>query len=121
MKPRIVFVDVDDTLIRSAGAKRIPMPQVVAQVRALHSAGTLMYLWSSGGAAYAEASARELGLDACFAGFLPKPDAYIDDQAVHEWKYCAHVLPANAHELAEPTDERPGGCATADHPQRDGV
>jgi len=98
MKPRVVFVDVDDTLIRSVGAKRIPMPGVVAQVRAMHEAGTLLYLWSSGGAAYAEASARELGLEACFVGYLPKPDAYLDDQPVHEWKYCRHVLPANAHE-----------------------
>jgi FMN phosphatase YigB (HAD superfamily) len=98
VNPRVVFVDVDDTLIRSVGPKRIPMPAVVAQVRALHETGALLYLWSSGGAAYAEASARELGLHACFAGFLPKPDAYIDDQPVQDWKYCRHVLPANAHE-----------------------
>lgn len=98
MKPRVVFVDVDDTLIRSVGPKRIPMPTVVAQVRSMHQEGTVLYLWSTGGAAYAEASARELGLEACFTGYLPKPDAYLDDQPVHEWKYCRHVLPGNAHE-----------------------
>ena len=99
MKPRVVFVDVDDTLIRSVGSKRIPMPAVVSQVRALGADGVVLYLWSSGGAEYARACATELGLEGCFAGFLPKPDAYLDDQPVHEWKYCRHVLPGNAHEV----------------------
>lgn len=94
----VVFVDVDDTLIRSVGAKRIPMPAVVARVKAMHASGTVLYLWSSGGAEYAEASANELGIHECFVAFLPKPDAYVDDQAVHEWKYCRHVLPANAND-----------------------
>ena len=98
MKTRVVFVDVDDTLVRSVGPKRISMPSVVARVKALHAEGAVLYLWSSGGAEYAKATAKELGLERCFTGFLPKPDAYLDDQAVHEWKYCQHVLPANAHE-----------------------
>ena len=96
MKSRVIFVDVDDTLIRSIGTKRVPMPAVVAQVRALHANGATLYLWSSGGADYARQSADELGLSACFAAFLPKPDVYIDDQSVHEWRYCRHVLPGNA-------------------------
>jgi cation transport ATPase len=75
-----MFVDVDDTLIRSVGSRRIPMPAVIDRVRALSSEGVVLYLWSSGGAEYAEACAAELGLKACFAGFLPKPDAYLDDQ-----------------------------------------
>jgi hypothetical protein len=74
------------------------MPAVIDRVRALSSAGVILYLWSSGGAEYAEACAAELGLKACFAGFLPKPDTYLDDQPVHEWKYCRHVLPGNSHE-----------------------
>ncbi len=95
MKPRVVFVDVDDTLVRSVGARRIPVPSVVARVRELHRQGVALYLWSSGGADYARASAEELGVSGCFIAFLPKPDAYIDDQAVHEWRYCKHVLPGN--------------------------
>ncbi|WP_430540518.1 DUF705 domain-containing protein [Pseudoxanthomonas japonensis] len=98
MRQRIVFVDVDDTLVRSAGTKRIPMPPVIARVRELHQQGVAMYLWSSGGADYARASATELGIEDCFLAFLPKPDAYIDDQPVHEWRYCQHVLPGNAAE-----------------------
>jgi hypothetical protein len=27
--PQVIFVDVDDTLVRSVGAKRIPIPAVV--------------------------------------------------------------------------------------------
>jgi len=96
MNPRVVFVDVDDTLIRSVGAKRIPMPAVVARIRELHEAGALLYLWSSGGAEYARSAASELGIASCFVAFLPKPDAYLDDQPVSEWRYCKHVLPGNA-------------------------
>lgn len=96
---RVVYVDVDDTLIRSVGAKRIPMPAAIAEVRRLHAAGIALYLWSSGGADYARSSAQELGLEACFKAFLPKPHAYLDDQPVHEWRFCRHVLPGNPVEL----------------------
>ena len=99
MKQRIVFVDVDDTLVRSMGTKRIPMPSVVKRVIQLHQDGAGLYLWSSGGADYARASAVELGIEQCFLGFLPKPDAYIDDQSVAEWRYCQHVLPSNADDV----------------------
>jgi len=98
MKPRVIFIDVDDTLVRSFGSKRIPMPPVIARVRELHRQGDTLYLWSSGGADYARASAVELGIEDCFAGFLPKPDVYLDDQEVTEWRYCRHVLPGNAGE-----------------------
>ncbi|WP_405051624.1 DUF705 domain-containing protein [Stenotrophomonas pigmentata] len=98
MRQRIVFVDVDDTLVRSFGTKRIPMPSAIAHVRELHQQGFALYLWSSGGADYARSSAAELGIEHCFVAFLPKPDAYIDDQPVHEWRYCQHVLPGNSIE-----------------------
>ena len=96
MRPRIIFVDVDDTLVRSVGSKRIPMPSIIARVKALADEGAVLYLWSSGGADYARDSAIELGIAGCFVGFLPKPNVYIDDQAVHEWRFCQHVLPSNA-------------------------
>lgn len=95
---KIIYVDVDDTLVRSVGTKRIPMPSVVAEVRALHAAGADMYLWSSGGAEYARSAAIELNLQDCFLAFLPKPTAYIDDQPVHEWRFCRHVYPSGASE-----------------------
>ena len=94
MRPRVVFVDVDDTLVRSFGTKRIPMPSVIARVRALKADGATLYLWSSGGAEYCRNTAIELGLEECFSGFLPKPDAYIDDQAFGEWRDCRHLHPS---------------------------
>jgi cation transport ATPase len=97
----VVFVDVDDTLVRSVGGKRIPIPQVIAAIRDLHTMGVTLFLWSSGGADYARSSAIELGMEECFVGFLPKPHAYIDDQPVQEWRGCRHLLPANAAEAAQ--------------------
>src|SRR4051812_2945141 len=93
-RPKVVFVDVDDTLMRSVGSKRIPAPSVVARVRALPAEGAEMYCWSTGGAAYAKEAAEELGIAGCFAAFLPKPDVMIDDQAVAEWRGCTLVRPA---------------------------
>lgn len=91
----IVYIDVDDTLVRSIGPKRIPMPAVVRAVHRLHAQGATIYLWSTGGADYAAATARELGIEACVTAYLPKPRVYIDDQVMHEWRECRHVLPAN--------------------------
>lgn len=54
--PQVIFIDVDDTLIRSVGAKRIPMPAVVFRVGGLKEAGAILYLWSSGGAEYCKAT-----------------------------------------------------------------
>lgn len=96
MSSQVVFIDVDDTLIRSVGSKRIPMPGVVNAIRALRARGDSLYLWSSGGAEYAKSSAAELGIEECFIAFLPKPHVYIDDQPVAEWRYCRHVLPGGA-------------------------
>lgn len=96
MKLRTVYFDVDDTLVRTVGTKRIPVPAAIASVRALHERGVALYLWSSGGAGYARETAVEFGIEHCFLAFLPKPDIYIDDQEVHEWLYCQHVLPGNA-------------------------
>ena len=100
MKQRVIFIYVDDTLIRTVGTKRIPMTPVIARVRELWGSGVALYLWSSGGAKYARATASELGIVDCFIAFLPKPDLYLDDQAVHEWRYCKHVLPSNAHQAS---------------------
>jgi FMN phosphatase YigB (HAD superfamily) len=98
-RARVIFVDVDDTLVHSYGKTRVPMPAVVSEIRRLFEAGASLYLWSSGGADYAHDSAVELGLADCFLAFLPKPDAYVDDQSVGEWRFCKHVLPGNAGDL----------------------
>ena len=60
--PIHVYVDVDDTLVRSVGTKRIAIPSVIQHVRDLHASGAILYCWSAGGADYARASAEEFGL-----------------------------------------------------------
>lgn len=69
----VIYVDVDDTLVRSFGSKRMPMGHMVTLVRTLKEAGVELYCWSSGGAAYAKSSADDVRLTDCFTAFLPKP------------------------------------------------
>lgn len=94
MPPTVVYVDVDDTLVRSVGTKRIPIPAAVRHVRALFEQGAELYCWSSGGAEYARQSAEECGIADCFRAFLPKPNVLIDDQALADWRDLAVVYPA---------------------------
>ncbi|BCM91978.1 hypothetical protein IAD21_03857 [Abditibacteriota bacterium] len=94
MSPPIVYIDVDDTFVRSVGTKRIPMPNVIRHIRDLKEQGATLYCWSSGGAEYAQASAREFGLEDCFEAFLPKPHLLVDDQEPHEWRGFKVVHPS---------------------------
>jgi cation transport ATPase len=91
----VVYVDVDDTLVRSVGTKRIPMPGVVERVHRLHREGAALYLWSRGGADYARETAQELGVSECFLAFLPKPTLIIDDQPFTEWRDFRHEYPTS--------------------------
>ena len=95
-QPLVVFVDVDDTLVRHVGAKQIPMPGVVDHVRQLSQAGAVLYCWSTGGAEYARSMADLVGLAECFVAFLPKPNVMIDDQAVSDWRQCIEVTPSES-------------------------
>lgn len=45
-----------------------------------------MIRYDSGGSAYAQRSAEELGVADCFTGFLPMPQLHIDDVATSKWK-----------------------------------
>ena len=92
-RPLYIFVDVDETLLRNYGAKRIPMPNVVEHVKKLHQQGATLYCWSSGGADYARTSARELGIEHLFETFLPKPQILIDDVKLANWRYLSEVHP----------------------------
>ncbi|GGO26442.1 DUF705 domain-containing protein [Deinococcus humi] len=94
--PLIVYVDVDETLIRNHGRARIPIPAVIRHVRTLYEQGAHLYCWSSGGAAYARESAGEVGLEDVFLAFLPKPMVMLDDQAVQTWRRLLQVHPNSA-------------------------
>ena len=93
ISPLVVYVDVDDTLIRTAGTKRIPVSGVAQHVAALAEEGALLYCWSSGGAEYAREVAIELGIERCFVAFLPKPHVVIDDQDVSKWRRTTQIHP----------------------------
>jgi predicted HAD superfamily phosphohydrolase YqeG len=81
----VIYVDIDDTLVRSFGSKRMLMAHMVALVRSLKERGTQLYCWSSGGEAYARSTAEELGVSDCFEAFLPKPHLLLDDVQVGSW------------------------------------
>lgn len=89
----VVYVDVDDTFVRSVGSKRIPVARVIEHVRQLYADGAVLYCWSSGGADYARRSAEEFGIERCFQAFLPKPNLMLDDQSVADWRLCLEVHP----------------------------
>jgi predicted HAD superfamily phosphohydrolase YqeG len=81
----VIFVDVDDTLVRSVGSKRIPMVAMVALVRDLNGSGAALYCWSTAGEDYARSAAEEMGLANCFRAFLPKPQVLLDDVGIGDW------------------------------------
>ncbi len=76
----IVYVDVDDTLVRWAGPKPIPIPAVIAKVRALRAAGETLSCWSAAGPELAREVATRIGVADLFVAFLPKPTLMLDDQ-----------------------------------------
>ncbi|ANE43121.1 DUF705 domain-containing protein [Deinococcus puniceus] len=92
-RPIVIYIDVDETLLRNYGTARIPMPAVIRHVRQLFEEGAELYCWSSGGADYARRSAAEVGLEDCFRAFLPKPQVMLDDQPVADWRRLVYVHP----------------------------
>lgn len=91
--PLVVYVDVDETLVRNVGRSRVPIPGAIAHVRELAAQGAELYCWSSGGAGYARNSAREVGLEGVFTAFMPKPQVLLDDQRVEAWRRLVQVHP----------------------------
>jgi predicted HAD superfamily phosphohydrolase YqeG len=96
-KPFYIYVDVDETFVRSYGTKRIAMPHIIEHIKELHNQGATMYCWSSGGGEYAKSSAIEFGIDHCFTAFLPKPHITIDDMEFSQWRDLYQVHPNECH------------------------
>lgn len=69
MVPLVVYVDVDDTLIRTSGSKRIPVSGVIESV------------------------AVGLGIAELFAGILPKPKVSVDDRALAQRNRLIKIHP----------------------------
>lgn len=95
-KESVIFVDVDDTLIRSFGTKQIPIPNTIRYVRDMFNAGNMLYCWSRGGAQYSRDVATKLGIADCFVDFLPKPDVLVDDRLEQLLEHCEFIHPNNA-------------------------
>jgi predicted HAD superfamily phosphohydrolase YqeG len=98
-----IYVDIDDTIVRSVGTKRIPIPTVIQHVKELKQQGAVMYCWSSGGKDYARQSAEEFGIADCFAAFLPKPNILLDDCSMANWPrfICIHPSTCSGKTLDE--------------------
>lgn len=105
----VIYVDVDDTFVRSYGTKRIPIPVVIGYIRDLYRQGAALYCWSSGGADYARESAAEFGIADCFTAFLPKPDVLLDDQKIEDWRRLRQVHPNECAALVETLRGTEGG------------
>jgi hypothetical protein len=99
----VVYVDVDDTLLRSAGTKTMPMSSVVEHDKGLADAGAELYCWSTAGAEYARTAAHQLGIEHCFVNFLPKPNIAVDDQELCAWTRFALMHPL--HAVSKTVDE----------------
>lgn len=97
----IIYVDIDDTLVRHVGAKMIPIPKTVAWVRTQADKGAQLYAWSQGGGDYAARCVQTLGLDDCFVACLPKPSYAVDDRLPTQWPGCQWIHPMNL----KPTDQ----------------
>ncbi|MCU0541300.1 MAG: DUF705 domain-containing protein [Oscillatoriaceae cyanobacterium Prado104] len=92
-QPFNIYVDIDDTLVRSYGSKRIPIIATIEHIKELKKQGATLYCWSSGGAEYAKNSARELGILEIFEAFLPKPQMLLDDLEINSWRGTIQVHP----------------------------
>jgi hypothetical protein len=89
-----VDVDIHDTIVRSAGLRRIPIPRIIKPVRASKAQGAVLLCWCAGGAEYAKRSAQEFGIADCFLAYLPKPSILIDDHEVTAWPRVIQVHPS---------------------------
>lgn len=101
--PLVIYVDVDNTLVKTYGTKRTAESEMVKHVMDLKRDGVVLFCWSSVGPDYARKVAAELHIEHCFSGFLPKPHIEIDDQAITDWPYFRHFYPwqATIHNAAD--------------------
>ena len=89
----VVYVDVDNTLVRKTDSDEIPDPSVIRLVRRLKRNGARLYCWSTGGAGHARRAALKCGIASLFHEFLPKPNIFLDDEPVTKWPDCREVSP----------------------------
>jgi ribonucleotide monophosphatase NagD (HAD superfamily) len=74
--PRIIYVDVDGTLINGV----VPNASLVAWLRQRKADGFRLFLWSMRGDEHALAAATLAGCVDVFDAILPKPGHILDDK-----------------------------------------
>lgn len=89
----VVYVDVDDTLVRWSGARCIPRTMVIEKLRERHANGDRLFLWSRAGDGPAREVAEKLGITNLFEAILPKPEHIIDDEPFDAWDFCTYEYP----------------------------
>lgn len=96
----VIYVDVDDTLIRTLGTKRVPIPTAISHVRALHTQGAVLYL-SAVAVNNMLGECARYGYRGMLRRILAKTsNSKFDDQQVSEWRYCRTVHPSNCGETS---------------------
>ena len=89
--PRVIAVDVDDTLHSKAGCNR----RLIAWCEQQKTAGFYLMLWSSRGEAHARNRARQCGVADLFHLICSKPGYVVDDQGWGWIKYTKVVTSIN--------------------------
>lgn len=112
--PRMVYVDVDETLIfweePPKGINTIDVwirtrkyqlnQRLIEKMIQLHNAGYGLIVWSTAGAEWAEEVVKRANLDSFVEACIAKPIFYVDDAPVERWmktRIAPHFPP-----LAEP-------------------
>ena len=96
---KTVFVDVDDTLIRSVGSKIIPNTRVIEKVRMLHQKGMTIIVWSTAGSEYAKRISENIGISEIISFYFTKPQYIIDDQEIDKWLNTKVIHPLQIEEI----------------------
>ena len=82
---RIVYVDIDNTLVLwSEGNYRVN-PYVVTKLKEFKRRGHTVVGWSAGGVKWAVQAIRDCHLEEYFDLCVSKPDWYIDDLTAEEF------------------------------------
>jgi len=97
---RVIYFDVDDTLIRTFGSKSLPIIHVIELVKQLKAAGAELYCWSHAGRDHAIDVAKEYNIYDCFVAFMTKPELMIDDRRLSDL-HIQEMHPNECHLTAQ--------------------
>lgn len=97
---KVIYIDVDDTLIRTFGSRTLPIVHMIDLVKQLKDASAELYCWSAAGRDHAIDVAREYGIYDCFVAFMTKPELMIDDRTLTQL-HIQEMHPNECHLTAQ--------------------